>query len=141
LSFVYACVIGTFKKRVAFHATNLASETPPSGTPLVFDNIHSNEGGAYEAVTGYFVVPTAGVYYFIASSGPKNSDSGAHFSLYVDNSQLAWSNVYILAAKEMASVHGVIKLIPGQRVWVKSHGDIYWSDGSAFTGFLFSPGF
>jgi hypothetical protein len=124
---------------VAFHATNLQSRTPPSGTPLVFNHVQYNEPGSYNSTTGYFTVPTAGLFYFIASTS-ANSRSAAHFYLYVDNTIIDYSYVSNQADAEMSSLHGVIHVQAGQRVWVKSGGE-YWDAVSAFTGFLLSPDF
>jgi hypothetical protein len=107
----------------------------------VFRDVQYHEGGSYDNATGYFTVPIAGVYYFIGSTGPANANSGANFYLYVDNTQIDWSFAYIEARNEMSSVHGVVHLQAGQRVWVRSDGGVYYSFVSAFTGFLLSPDF
>jgi hypothetical protein len=106
----------------------------------VFRDVKYNEPGSYDSATGYYTVPTPGVYYFIASTGADNANSGVQFSLYVDDTQIDISYAYNPASNEMSSVHGVVHLQAGQRVWVRSNGDTaYWPTVSAFTGFLLSP--
>jgi hypothetical protein len=108
----------------------------------VFNEVKYNEGGSYDNATGYFTVVVPGLYVFIASTGPYNDNTGSVFYLYVDNTQLDWSYAYIQNYAEMSSVHGVVHLQAGQRVWVKSRGnDTYYDLFSAFTGFLLSPDF
>jgi hypothetical protein len=108
----------------------------------VFSHVKYNEPhGSYSSATGYFTVPTAGLYYFIASASPSGSSS-AHFYLYVDYTQIDDSYSYSPNSdNEMASVHGVVHLQAGQRVWVRSDGGPYWTTVDAFTGFLLSPDF
>jgi hypothetical protein len=127
---------------VAFHARNLQSQTPHVNTPLVFSNVHLNEGGfLYSSTTGYFTVSVPGLYVFISSTGPYDHNSGAYFSLYVDDTSIDWGYAYSQAGNELSSVHGVVHLQAGQRVWVRSNGNTYSSGYSAFTGFLLSPDF
>jgi hypothetical protein len=126
---------------VAFHATELQSATPPSGTPLVFSTVHLNEGGSYSSATGYFTVSVPGLYYFIGSTGPLNSNSHANFNLFVDNTNIDAGFATNPGKLDMSSVHGVVHLQAGQRVWVKIGDGSYLSYESAFTGFLLSPDF
>jgi hypothetical protein len=79
----------------------------------VFNNVHFNEGGAYDGATGYFTVPTAGVYYLIGSAGPWYANTGSYFYLYVDNTRIDESYAYTHPSPEMSSVHGVIHLHAG----------------------------
>jgi hypothetical protein len=123
---------------VAFHARNLQSQTPPINTPLVFSNVHLNEGGFFSSTTGYFTVSVPGLYVFISSTGPYDHNSGAYFSLYVDDTSMDWGYAYSQAGNELSSVHGVVHLQAGQRVWVRNGGP-YYGFYSAFTGFLLSP--
>jgi hypothetical protein len=106
---------------------------------LVFNHVAYTEGGSYNHATGYLTVPAAGVYYFIGSSGSNRLDSGAHFSLYVDNTAIDSAEAYLQDGAEKSSVHGVVHLQAGQRVWVRSNGDTYDRLISAFTGFLLAP--
>jgi hypothetical protein len=125
---------------VAFHATGLQSHSPQSGTPLVFNKVVLNEGGSYDSATGYFTVSVPGLYVFVTSTGPLSSNMWVSFYLYVDDAHIDRSWAYNQDGKEMSSVHGVVHLQAGQKVWVRSNGEqLYWDQVSAFTGFLLSP--
>jgi hypothetical protein len=126
---------------VAFHAKGLQSNSPPYNTPLVFRDVHLNEGGSYNSATGYFTVSVPGLYYFIGTTGPNSANSAVSFYLYVDNTLIDRGHATNPTDLDMSSVHGVVHLQAGQRVWVSNAGGSYNGAFSAFTGFLLSPDF
>jgi hypothetical protein len=81
----------------------------------------------------------SGVYYFIASTGAGTVNTGVTIDPYVDSTQIDHSYAYRQTGNQMSSVHGVVHVRAGQRVWVRRWDESYCPDGSAFTGFLLSP--
>ena len=125
---------------MSFQATGLANSHPTAGTPLILDNARYNQGNAYSTSTGYFTAPFAGTYYFIGTSGSGYTNDYATLYLYVDSTHVDYVRTYDHDGHlYFASVHGVVHLNAGQRVWLRSDGHYYYSEYTTFTGFLLSP--
>jgi hypothetical protein len=128
-----------WQHQVAFHATGLASDSPPYGTPLIFPSVKYNHGSAYNSSTGHFVAPFPGIYIFLASVGYSG-----HFDIVVDNTEISTGyHDYGGSGHTRAEVtaHAVTHLNISQHVWVQSNGGSYWIGTSRFSGFLLSHDF
>jgi hypothetical protein len=129
-------------KRVAFYARNLLNiSRPDPDSPLVFRDVGYNEGGGYNNSNGYFTVPAAGTYFFIASTGLMGGRVYSWLNIAVDNWNLGGSYIFPKSdgEDESFSVQALVHVQAGQRVWVRvgaAKGTGYWSQVSAFTGFM-----
>ncbi|XP_030590399.1 complement C1q-like protein 2 [Archocentrus centrarchus] len=79
-------------KRVAFSASLLASGSGYVGpfnthTPLVFRNVVSNIGNAYNPHTGFFIAPVRGAYHFEFYIGAHGHNSYPSSAALVKNGQ------------------------------------------------------
>jgi hypothetical protein len=126
---------------VSFHAREMTSYGGQAdGSAVQFATVITNEGGGYNPTTSHFIVPVNGTYFFMASSvDPGSSPSRVNMALMVDdNTEL--DQVYTDQSNYgiPASVHGLVSLHQGQRVWVKAlDSHTYFNGGNtAFRGFL-----
>lgn len=127
--------------RVAFTATRTQSQSSTTETTLVFSNALTNIGGGYNAVTGVFTAPLGGVYVFICKI-TERQNSGGPTIYFVKNGASQGSNVGTEGPSNSfrsSSSSIVLELSPGDRVWLKIHGNYYARalDGNQlFTGFM-----
>ena len=104
-----------------------------------FDHIITNIGNAYDNGTGYFTCPEEGVYSF---SWSFLTSPGKHFhtELVVDGIIITYTflNAARHEARLASSNSAVVKLISGNKVWLRAHGKyaIYTEKNwSSFSGF------
>ena len=134
---VYVYVTETNTPRVSFHATGLSDTHPATGDPLVLPRVVHNQGNAYNNNTGSFLAPVNGTYWFMASTETYRKDTNAQLSLMVDDLNVHFMDTYEDTASQAGSVHAVVRLGAGQRVWLRCAGSSYfWSTPTAFSGFL-----
>ena len=131
------------RHQVAFNAKFLKSMSPPDGTPLIFSYGFPNQGEAYNSTSGYFVSPYQGLYYVSATTAGFDINQRANFYLYVDSTDvICLGTNYNNGHYVMTTVHAVLYLNAGQRVWIGSDGSTYnTSYGTFFSGFLLSHDF
>lgn len=125
---------------IAFFAT-LSKHIEHAGInqPIVFDNIITNIGNAYNGHMGSFVAPVSGVYVFSTTlfSYPRMS---FHAS-FVKNGQIL-TNVYIAGSESVYDTSAqtiVLHLQQGDNVCIlntDSDRSIYGYSYSIFSGFL-----
>jgi hypothetical protein len=109
-----------------------------------FDKIITNDGNAYNSVTGIFTVPVTGTYVFIFYL--NSSTSNVEFSLMADNSLIASGTSRPFEFNQSKDVQGggtvVVRLNQGVSVWIEnakadsivySHYRYRWV---TFSGFL-----
>jgi len=127
--------------QAAFHATDLWSSTPPSGTPLIVTDLHYNHANAYDNDSGYFTAPYPGTYFFLATTASANDTLLHTVSLCVDDVVVSEAEIVAVTddVHSTATVHSVVGLTAGQKVWLRGDGQEYWGPATAFSGFLVSP--
>ena len=126
---------------VAFHASLSSPVTTSKTQILVCDNVISNVGGAYNAHTGVFTVPVAGVYCFLVNTSPcqRSEDKRARLGVVLDNRKIA--HVYARGLW-WSTGHTAVQLDVGHKVWLRTFGDdeYTFSEGwTSFTGMLLQP--
>lgn len=127
--------------RVAFTTSRTANFAPGNlDQPIVFDQLHSNLGEAYDTHIGRFTCPVNGTYVFIFHI----LKLAINVPLYVNlmrNEEVMVSAYANDGAPdhETASNHAILPLFQGDQVWLRLHrGAIYGSTWkySTFSGFL-----
>jgi hypothetical protein len=137
-------LVGFWRRQVGFHATGLQNETVDEGKPLIFHDVAYNSGHAYNAFSGSFIVPVDGVYMFLATTM-----NGPDFALNVDDTGVSRAVSYWAKHKHSdsaATVHAVLHLHAGQRVWVQHTNLVGYTfpflfEFCSFSGFLLSRDF
>jgi hypothetical protein len=109
-----------------------------------FDKIITNDGNAYNAVTGIFTVPVTGTYVFIFYL--NSSTSNVKFCLMADNSLEASGTSRPFELHHSKDVQGggtvVLRLNQGVAVWIENadaEAIVYSTDENrwvTFSGFL-----
>ena len=78
----------------------------------------------------------------MASTETHGNANEASMFLMVDNDDVDYLHAHSFDSSrhpEAGSVHAVVHLTRGQRVWLKSNSDsYYWGSASTFSGFLVS---
>jgi len=105
---------------------------------IVFENIETNQGGAYSAKTGAFTAPMNGTFFFTATT---MSQYGQYLEteMVVNGREVVY--MYSMDSKyEQGTNSAVLILKQNDEVWVRhrmSEGDqIYGASWSSFSGFL-----
>ena len=70
---------------------------------------------------GTFVAPHIGTYFFVASTGAWSSNRVTTMALMVDQQQVDYARMQYSDNVQSGSVHAVVQLKTGQRVWVKTY--------------------
>ena len=131
------CVSAAASRRVSFHARGLSSNLIAGGAPLIFPTVINNLGDAYNNSTGNFIAPYSGTYFFIATSGADKLSGDVGFYLYVDSTEINYVFANTVEGREsLSTVHGVVQLHVGQKVWLRSWGSRIFHKFSSFSGFL-----
>ncbi|XP_026223114.1 complement C1q-like protein 2 isoform X3 [Anabas testudineus] len=133
-------------KQVAFSASLLASGSGTVGpfnthTPLVFRNVVTNIGNAYNPHTGFFIAPVRGAYHFefyIGAHGHASHPSGA---VLVKNGQATFIAYEHQPSHYGSSANGITLLLEvGDvvflRLWVNSMMSDSENHHSTFSGHL-----
>ena len=121
---------------MSFHARLTRNQNLLHHEPLKMDKVVTNNGHAYDSSTGLFTAPYSATYCFLASTEASVGSYAAVF-LMVDESSVDYGETHSDAFHRVASVHAVVDLNAGQRVWLKSNGNsTFWYGPSAFSGFL-----
>nr|QBA18394.1 VIgL family C1q-related protein 4 isoform 1 [Littorina littorea] len=124
---------------VSFHA-RLAGDKYflPSGSTLILPTVVNNHGNAYDNNTGKFTAPFTATYCFLATTVDLNRALYAELSLVVDGTEVDYVHTNTELYFQSASVHAVLHLTAGQKVWlnVPSSNNYFWARATAFSGFL-----
>uniref|UniRef100_A0A3Q0T8M9 Cerebellin 10 n=1 Tax=Amphilophus citrinellus TaxID=61819 RepID=A0A3Q0T8M9_AMPCI len=133
-------------KRVAFSASLLASGSGYVGpfnthTPLVFRNVVSNIGNAYNPHTGFFIAPVRGAYHFEFYVGAHGHNSHPSSAVLIKNGQHIFIAYEHQNSHYGSSANGVTLLLEvGDvvflRLWVNSRIFDNENHHSTFSGHL-----
>jgi len=137
----------TSRYQVSFMATGLI-DSSPSDMPirkLLFEDVLHNDGNGYNADTGVFTAPLAGLYSFSASyeaeaAGGDNSVA----AIFVDGEAAIEGHIpfHLASSKKNLSIQGPVELKRGQEVTFRhfSSREVVFSKAFAhFSGFLVYP--
>ncbi len=131
--------------KVAFsaHLANTAEKSISKGDTVIFDNIVTNEGNAFNQVKGSFTAPYKGLYFFTINF----MTSANHVSLlgiYLNDNRLC--TAYAHTVHDVASCSIITHLQVGDVLSIKAGMDcVLWRNDWAhrnhhgFTGFLYKP--
>jgi hypothetical protein len=86
----------------------------------------------------------AALYFVIATTGDHSSNDAEDHYLCVDNTEVGAGYTSYDGHLIFSTVHAVLHVTPGQRVWVKADGSVYYNTTwyhTMFSGFLVAPDF
>ena len=82
-------------KVTAFYAQlNKAQIGPSKHHPIVFDNVITNQNGAYSKFTGIFTAPVSGLYCFMYTTRVKCHTSTVHSSIEIVRNNDVEGSIY-----------------------------------------------
>nr|KAG5713848.1 hypothetical protein BaRGS_024475 [Batillaria attramentaria] len=125
-----------FYARSSKSAFNIAA----SGT-VVYDTLTTNVGNAYDPQTGFFTAPASGDYVFLVNCMAEDGTEET-VDIVVDGNVAAvcYSNKTQHQASESGTAMAALRLLSGQRVWVKNYYNAAQNIASGFwntfAGFL-----
>ena len=131
-------------------AQDLTRNKPGREETLVFRTINHNEGGGYDASTGVFTAPRAGIYLFLATlQGVGLQHSAGMNTVKVALMQDHQQRQRVLTQadregdRDSTSLQAVLRLAAGSSVWLQAVGtQNYLSSTSlycSFSGALITP--
>ena len=83
------------------------------------------------------MAPHSGTYFFMATTAAWDASHVTDMLLMVDQQQVDYARMKYSGDVQSGSVHAVVQLRAGQRVWVKTDGDtIALDSASSYSGFL-----
>ena len=119
-------VADTLDRMVAFYAWHTTNplQALPHGT-LIFNHPVTNVGNAYDAETGFFTAPLAGLYEFRATIMEYHLSGVIFAGIYVDGQKMAQaiSDNRQAGNYHQSTVQVVVHLNSGSRVAVKNTDD------------------
>ncbi|KAK7111148.1 uncharacterized protein [Littorina saxatilis] len=129
--------------QVGFHASLGKETTLSDGDHLRSFSVVSNDGQAFNRLSGEFTAPVNGTYFFVGSTGTHTSSHHANMALMKDGIKV--SETYLMqvgrnydSSTVMGSCHAVLHLKNGQKVWLECTYDSTFWRGTVFSGFLIS---
>ncbi|XP_045178996.2 complement C1q-like protein 4 [Mercenaria mercenaria] len=132
---------------VAFSAGLTHDQTVLHAETIIYDKVYTNVGGGYDATTGVFTCPTAGLYTFQFHT-LAHQDKSSWLELYKNQEYIA--SIYGHTVNDFASGGNsvVLQLTVGDTVYIKAVDNSYGTDTnlygqpdevySTFSGYLIS---
>ncbi|XP_072037958.1 uncharacterized protein [Amphiura filiformis] len=127
--------------RVAFSAVRNMVISGSAGTIMAFEDVMTNVGSHYNAVTGKFTCGVAGTYYFSFNIQRQSTSLNPHMSLRMNGDIVVSVYNNAIGSRDQVSNSAVIHLDVGDEVWIElsssSNGALgdSWRYNS-FSGFL-----
>ena len=126
------------KRRVSFYARLTKDIALRSGQTVIFDEVVTNNGQAYNKDTGHFIAPRDGTYYFATSF---LTQSGSTHLQMMNNGQDIGRGVAHPDHASTGSINAIVNIKKGDvvllRHWVGLPADtIYGNRRSGFVGYL-----
>ncbi|XP_063438550.1 complement C1q-like protein 4 [Mytilus trossulus] len=107
-------------KRVAFHARLSTDVTLGSSQTVIFDDVITNIGSAYDFRTGHFTSPNDGVYFFASTFLKTGSSSSLHLQMIKNNDMISQGHA-ASGDFEAGSMNALVSLKRGDSVLVRHH--------------------
>ena len=124
------------------HMTQSPVTIGTSNSPLRFDGVVTNEGGAYNPATGVFTAPVSGLYVFYAQLMKETDHHWLHWVIDKAGTVLCLNHLQDTTDFDKSSCQATVRLQKGQAVFVRRNaGDETILQGGgfcSFTGFLLS---
>jgi hypothetical protein len=133
-----------FKKQIGFHAVLIQSGQAISlkkDESVKCEHIVYNGGGGYDNKTGVFTVPASGIYCFMATGTPNNSDATLNCWAMMIQDNVLIANLSAFS-KGRTTANAVVYAKAGQKVCLRSNKDDSkflsgWN--TSFSGVLICP--
>ncbi|XP_048774045.2 cerebellin-1-like [Ostrea edulis] len=107
---------------ISFMASPATNIKPVSGATLIFGNVLTNKGGAYNGRTGVFTAPVSGSYFFMCTIGlPAPSSANDYLRIHIMKNGKISSYLFI-GAEGMwikRSENTLLQLQKGDKVYLK----------------------
>ncbi|KAH3747548.1 hypothetical protein DPMN_181975 [Dreissena polymorpha] len=104
---------------ILFKARRVRNETPTDGQVIVFEDVLYNHGSGYDSSSGVFTAPVGGTYLFTARLLSQSSGK-VIFEINVNGSMNSNGALYDHKGYSYASADSVVRLLPRERVFIKS---------------------
>ncbi|KAH3747532.1 hypothetical protein DPMN_181959 [Dreissena polymorpha] len=105
---------------ILFKARRVKNETPTDGQVIVFEDVLYNHGSGYDSSSGVFTAPVGGTYLFTARLLSQSSGI-VFFEINVNGSMNSNGALYDHKGWSYASADSVVRLLSGDRVFIKAH--------------------
>ena len=102
---------------VAFHTRLGKSVTLGTGKTLICKEVIFSVGGGYDNQSGIFTAPFSGLYLFMATASPWESDSNSHLFIMHEGQRVAYTSAM---GRSLSTCHGVIKVAAGEKVLLQT---------------------
>jgi len=126
--------------QVGFTAVLVDAETVPGGQIVRYKEVRTNQGNAYDYLTGIFTAPKGGFYVFQVHALSQNGKE-AWLKLFQNDQYI--SSIFSRQTNDYDSAGNtaVLKLKKGDKVYVKAHRDAYLYGApddvyNSFSGYL-----
>jgi hypothetical protein len=137
--FCFYFIIGySQKRRVSFYARLRKNVALGTTQTVIFDEVVTNNGHAYNKHTGHFTAPRDGTYYFATSF--VNFSGTTHLQM-LNNDKEVGKGVSNPDYQSTGSINAIVNLKKGDvillRHWMGLHSETIYGDGrSEFVGYL-----
>ncbi|XP_071140896.1 complement C1q tumor necrosis factor-related protein 3-like [Mytilus edulis] len=111
----------TLDKKVAFHARLSTDVTLGSSQTVIFDDVITNIGSAYDFRTGHFSAPNDGVYFFASTFLKTHRSSSLHLQMMKNNDMISKGHAAPGGYAEAGSMNAIVSLKRGDTVIVRHH--------------------
>lgn len=111
----------TLDKKVAFHARLSTDVTLGSSQTVIFDDVITNIGSAYDFRTGHFSAPNDGVYFFASTFLKTHRSSSLHLQMMKNNDMISKGHAAPGSYAEAGSMNAIVSLKRGDTVIVRHH--------------------
>ncbi|KAK7089559.1 hypothetical protein V1264_024708 [Littorina saxatilis] len=134
----HLCVAVLLNQTVSFHARLNSNINVPVGSTLILPILLNNHGNAYDGSTGKFTAPYTATYCFLATTEDFINGPRSVMALVVDGKEVDYVETDGPSYGQSASVHAVLRLTVGQKVWlnVPKDNNYFGAHSTAFSGFL-----
>ena len=114
-------------KVTAFYAQLSQPENAPSKHhPIVFDNVITNQNGAYSKFTGIFTASVSGLYCFMYTTRVKCHTSTVHSSIEIVRNNDVEGSIYTAddGCHSQITMTGsaILHINQGDEVYIRTHG-------------------